>query len=73
MRNSINSTGMMTTEIVGLGVAGKLADGNPIAGNMISTGFSLGGMSSLTNTTFGKGGILDSMKGFGSTPRRRKR
>ena len=78
LRNTINSTSMMTTEVIGINVTGKIAGGltgtgATIANNAIGTGFGLAGTSSLVNTSFGKGGILDSMSSFGKTSRKRRK
>lgn len=70
---------MNTTELVGIQVGGALVGGMTgtgatIGGAALGTGFGLAGVSGLTNTAFGKGGVLDSMNTLTkSTRRRRKR
>lgn len=69
---------MNTTELVGLQVGGTLVGGMTgpgaaIGGAALGTGFGLAGVSGLTNTAFGKGGVLDSLGSLGGSTKRRRR
>lgn len=75
--NTTRTVAMNTTELVGIQVAGTITGmpGVPagLGNQVIGTGFGLAGVSGLTNTAFGKGGVLDSLSMLDQSPRKRRR
>ena len=67
-----NTTGMLITETIGYGVAGKIAgmDTTGIGNKALGTGASLAGVPSIV---YGAGNVINSLEMLGSTKKKRKR